>query len=133
VFVVTKGERSGVVLYRAGPYANGTTARLQAVATLVDGNRRSGVERQDRITGADASSDGQWIVLRSLSSIAFYRTAELTAGNVREAFRYSVADVRERQGEGIAFGDKGTIWLASEGGGAGRPGTFAKLLCVLPT
>lgn len=132
VYVVTKGERSAVVLYGAGSFVHGTTARLTPIATIVEGNRRTGVERQNRITGADASNDGQWIVLRTLSSIVFYRASDLTKGDVREALRYSVADVGELQGEGVAFGEDGTVWISSEGGGAGRPGTFAKLNCKLP-
>ena len=132
VYVVTKGERSSVALYSAGPFTNGTTARMQSVATILEGNQQSGVPRQDRVTGAAASSDGKWIVLRTLNSIAFYRASDLTSGTVREAFRYNVAGAGERQGEGVAFGNGGTVWLASEGGGAGRPGLFAKLSCTLP-
>ncbi|HEX6316896.1 MAG TPA: hypothetical protein VFZ73_18620 [Gemmatimonadaceae bacterium] len=132
LYLVTKGERSAVTLYRAGVFAHGTTARLEPVSTIVEGNRRQGVPRQDRITGADASSDGQWVVVRTLYAIVVYRTSELTAGEVKEVLRYSVADVGERQGEGVAFGDGGIIWLMSEGGGAGRAGTLAKLTCTLP-
>jgi hypothetical protein len=132
VFVVTKGERSGVIVYRAGVFANGTTARLEPVATIVEGNQRDGVPRRERITGADASSDGKWIVLRTLSSVVFYRTADLTKGDVREVLRFDVSNIRELQGEGVAFGEGETIWLASEGGGSGRPGMFTKLSCKLP-
>lgn len=130
VFIVTKGERSPVVLYRTPhPFMNGATVRLEPVATIVEGTR--GVPRQDRITGADASSDGRWIVLRSLSAITFYLTSDLESGRVREVLRYDVSALGERQGEGVAFGEGGTIWLVSEGGGAGRPGTLAKLTCTL--
>jgi hypothetical protein len=131
VFIVTKGERSPVVLYRTPyPFMNGATARLEPVATILEGTR--GVPRHDRITGADASSDGRWIVLRSLSAITFYLTSDLESGRVREILRYDVSGLGELQGEGVAFGDGGTVWLVSEGGGAGRPGTLAKLTCTLP-
>lgn len=133
VYVVTKGERSAVVLYRTpGPFTNGATVRLEPVATITDAARGVGVAKQDRITGADASSDGRWIVLRSLSAITFYRASDLESGRVREVLRYDVSGLGERQGEGVAFGEGGTIWLVSEGGGAGRPGTLAKLTCALP-
>jgi hypothetical protein len=132
LLVVTKGERSAVALYRApGKFANGTTVALEPVATIVEGNKRDGVARQQRITGASASRDGRWIALRSLSAITFYQTADLESGKVQEVFRYDVSPVGERQGEGIAFGDDGTVWLSSEGGGAKRPGTLAKLQCTL--
>jgi hypothetical protein len=132
LYIVTKGERSAVTLYRAGSFTNGTTVRLAPVATIVEGNQRSGVARQDRITGASASRDGRWIVLRTLSAVMFYRTSDLESGNVREEFRYSLGTVGGLQGEGVAFADGGTIWLSSEGGGAGRPGTIARISCTLP-
>ena len=132
LFIVTKGERSSVMLYRtAGPFTHGATARLEPVATIIEAARGVGVTRQERITGADASSDGRWIVLRSLSAIAFYRTSDLESGTVTEVLRYDVSAFGERQGEGVAFGTGGTVWLVSEGGGAGRPGTLAKLVCTL--
>jgi hypothetical protein len=132
IYIVTKGERSAVTLYRAGSFTNGTTVRLASIATIVEGNQSAGVPRQDRVTGASASRDGRWIVLRTLSEVMFYRTSDLESGNTREVFRYSLASVSGRQGEGVAFGDGGTIWLSSEGGGAGRPATIAKLSCTLP-
>jgi hypothetical protein len=132
IYIVTKGERSAVTLYRAGSFNNGTTVRLAPIATIVEGNQRTGVPRQDRITGASASRDGRWIVLRTLSALMFYRTSDLESGNPREMFHYSLGSVSGRQGEGVAFGDGGTIWLSSEGGGAGRPGMITRLSCTLP-
>ena len=132
LFIVTKGERSSVMLYRTpGPFTHGATARLEPVATIIEAAKGVGVTRQDRITGADASSDGRWIVFRSLSAITFYRTSDLESGKVSEVLRYDVSAFGERQGEGVAFGTGGTVWLVSEGGGAGRPGTLAKLVCTL--
>jgi hypothetical protein len=132
LFIVSKGERGSVMLYRTRePFMNGTTARLEPIATIVEGTLRDGVPRQDRVTGADASPDGRMIVLRSLSAVAFYLTTDLEAGRVREVLRYDVSSLGERQGEGVAFGNDGTVWLVSEGGGAGRPGTLAKLTCTL--
>lgn len=133
LLLVSKGERSAVSVYRTpGTFANGTTVRLEAIATIASGNGRDGVPRQERITGAAASRDGKWIVMRTLSAAMFYRTSDVEAGKVQEVFRYDVSGLGERQGEGIDFGDGGTIWLASEGGGASRPGSLAKLQCSLP-
>ncbi len=132
LLIVTKGERSAVVLYRTPePFTHGATARLEPVATILDAAKGVGVARQDRVTGADASSDGRWIALRTLSAVTFYLASDLESGRVREVLRYDVSALGERQGEGVAFGSGGTVWLTSEGGGAGRPGTLAKLDCVL--
>ena len=132
VFIVTKGERGPVALYRLpAAFRNGETAKLERVSTLVEANGNGGVERANRVTGASASPDGRWIVLRTLHALAFYSTATFTAGNARELMRYDVSGIRERQGEGVAFGSNGTVLLASEGGGNKRPGTIAKLECTL--
>jgi len=133
LYIVTKGERGPVAVYLVpGGFRNGATAQLARVASLLgaDGNQR-GVPRTQRITGATASPDGRWIALRSLYSVAFYSAADLASGKVREAMRFDVSGIRERQGEGIAFGEDGAVWLASEGGGNKRPGTIARLECTL--
>jgi hypothetical protein len=133
-FIVTKGERGPAALYRVPvAFRNGSTAQLERVATIVEseGNSNAAVARSNRITGAGASRDGRWVVLRSLHAVTFYAAEEITAGRVREVLRFDVSAVRENQGEGVAFGEDGTVWLASEGGGKSRPGTVARLDCTL--
>jgi hypothetical protein len=133
LLLVTKGERSAISVYRSpGAFSNGTTVRLEPIATIAQGKGRDGVSRQDRVTGAAASRDGKWIALRTLQAVTFHRTSDLEAGKVQEILRYDVSGLGERQGEGIDFGEDGTIWLASEGGGASRPGSLARLQCTLP-
>lgn len=133
LFIVSKGERGPVTLYRVPQaFENGAAVRLERVATLSEPEGTKSVGRQDRVTGAGASPDGRWIVLRTLSAITFYDAKTLTTGNTQEAFRFDVSSVRERQGEGVAVGDDGTVWLASEGGGNKRPGTISRLSCTLP-
>jgi hypothetical protein len=133
LLLVTKGERSAISVYRTpGAFANGTTVRLEPLATIAEGNRRDGVSRQDRVTGAAASRDGKWIALRTLQAVTFHRMSDLEAGKVQEVLRYDVSGLGERQGEGIDFGEDDTIWLTSEGGGASRPGSLARLQCTLP-
>jgi|SRR5688572_24809061 len=132
LLIVTKGERGPAALYRASArFRDGATTKLERVATITAANGKQGVSRNNRITGAAASRDGRWIVLRTLSSVAFYSASELESGKVREAFRYDVSRIGEQQGEGVAFGEGGTLWLASEGGGKSRPGTIAQLSCTL--
>ena len=134
LFIVTKGERGPVALYRIPEaFRNGATVKLERVATIVESEGNSGatVARPNRITGAGASRDGRWIALRSLHAVTFYAAEDFTAGNIKEVLRFDVSAIRERQGEGVAFGDDGTVWLSSEGGGSARPGTIARLDCTL--
>ena len=131
MLVVSKGEKSSVGVYRVAAFRDGGTARMENVATIAAGKGSAGVARENRITGGSASRDGRWIALRSLSSLAFYDASELGAGKVREVFRSDVSGVGEPQGEGVSFGDDGTMWLSSEGGGKSKPGAIAKLTCQL--
>lgn len=135
LFIVSKGELGPIALYRVpGRFQNGASVQLVRIATLLEaeGGNTGRVARHDRVTGAGASPDGKWIVLRTLYTLTFYEAATFTTGDAREAFRFDVSGVRERQGEGVAIGDDGTVWLASEGGGNKRPGTIARLSCTLP-
>ncbi len=131
MLVVSKGEKSSVAVYRVAAFRDGGTARMENVATISAGKGSEGVERGGRITGGSASRDGRWIVLRSLSSLTFYDASELGTGKVREVYRSDVSGVGEPQGEGVSFGDDGTLWLSSEGGGKSKPGSIAKLTCQL--
>ena len=134
LFIVSKGEVGPVALYRVpGGFRNGATTQLERVATITESSRgRFGaVARLNRVTGASTSHDGRWVVLRTLDHLTFYNAADFAAGNIREAFRFDVSSVREQQGEGVAFGEGGVVWLASEGGGNKRPGTIARLECTL--
>jgi hypothetical protein len=127
LFVVTKGETGPVAIY-AFPrdLRPGSIVRLERVGGPPDGGKRSD---ENRITDGSVSPDGEWIVLRSLHSLTFHRAADLLSGKWDAGERVSVASVREPQGEGVAFADAATVYLAGEGGGKSQPGSFARLTC----
>ena len=127
LYIVTKGETGPIALYRfPAALRAGAVHRLERVgapALLKAGPRA-------RITDGSVSPDGQWVVLRTNSALVFYRTADLLAGQWREANRVDLAAAREPQGEGVALGPGNTVFIAGEGGGKGQPGTFARFTCV---
>jgi hypothetical protein len=128
VFIVTKGDTGPIGLYRfPKPLTAGATHRLERVGALRD---RGKPQQDDRITDGAISANGEWVVLRTGQHVAFHRAAELMAGNWREARRIDLKALGEAQGEGIAIGSDGTLFLAGEGGGGSRPGTFARLTCA---
>jgi hypothetical protein len=134
LFIVSKGELGPVALYHVpDQFRDGAAVQLERVATITEaeGGSRGRVGRPERITGAGASPDGRWVVLRTLYAITFYEASAFTAGDIRAVFAFDVSGVRERQGEGVALENDGTVWLASEGGGGKRPGTIARLACSL--
>ena len=129
LYVVTKGDTGPVALYRVPAASRGNDAvRLERVGEpLSKGSPAAGA----RITDGAISPDGELVVLRSRTSLTFYRAADCLKGNFREMKRVDVSSLGEPQGEGIAFGPSNMIYLAGEGGGKGRPGTLAVLSCAI--
>jgi hypothetical protein len=125
--IVTKGDAGPVALYRfPRELRPGTLVQLERVGKPRPGRSA----RDDRVTDGAVSPDGAWVALRSRSAIVFYRTAELMAGTWREVWRVSLAALGEPQGEGIAFGDDRTLYVAGESGPRGLAGTFGRLTCA---
>ena len=126
VYVVTKGETGPVALYRLPSKGGGEApVRLERVGEPLASNR---TPQTARITDGAVSPDDDLVALRSIDSIAFYRATDFLKGEFRELRRVDLRPLREPQGEGIAFGASGAVFLAGEGGG-GRNGTFAVLSC----
>ncbi|HEX2078180.1 MAG TPA: hypothetical protein VHG08_10745 [Longimicrobium sp.] len=129
VYVVTKGETGPIAIYRLPRTARpGTPARLERVAEL----RAGQAPRRERITGAAASPDGRWFVLRTLDELRFYRAGELAAGRLAQPLPFDLRPLDEAQGEGVEVGTGGVVYLSSEGGRREDPATLSRLTCTLP-
>lgn len=128
IHVVTKGESGPIALYRAPADAVGEAA-LEKVRGLSAGQ----VDRPERITGADASADGRWIVLRTVRHAAFHRAAELAGGGRGSPRLVDLRELDEPQGEGIGFAPDGSVILTSEAGGKKQPASVSRLSCTLPS
>jgi hypothetical protein len=130
VYLVTKGstDEDSVDLYRwPTPLRPGVTSVLERVRTLVPHPEQLG----DYVTGASASPNGRWVVVRSYSTLAFYRTRDLL-GAGQPAVQMDLLPLGEAQGEGVSLSDDGTVMLTSEGGGSYLPGSATRLTCRLP-
>jgi hypothetical protein len=127
VFIVSKGDPGPVALYRV-PLRAGSVAKLERIGELPSSRTQS----KDRPTGAASSPDGETIAIRTNTWIAFYSRAELTSGRWREKSRFDLTGIGEPQGEGVAFGSGGFVYLDGESGGRSRGGTLARLTCTLP-
>jgi hypothetical protein len=129
LYIVTKGDREPVGLYRfARDMRPGVGTMLERVGGS-PGTRKK-TPPAARVTDGSVSPDGRWVVLRTARALTFHRTAEFTAGNWQEARRVDLASLEEPQGEGVAIGPDDVVYVAGEGGGKGRPGTFAHLSCA---
>lgn len=120
-YVVTKGRRTAVELYRF-PLDSAGTAQLQPVRVLAPVPHSS----RDRVTGAGASPDGRWIAVRTYETLEIYRREALLGGGA-PTIRTSLKSLREPQGEAVAVRDDGRVLLTTEGDG-GDP-ELALLAC----
>jgi hypothetical protein len=120
MFIITKEEGDSAGLYRAAVPTDGAAVTLQRVGQLP----------LRLATGASISADGEWTAVRSNDALLIYRTKELITGKGQPAHRVDLRALREPQGEGVAFGPRGIIYLTGEGP-ALKGGTLAALKCAL--
>ena len=122
IFVVTRDRTAG--LYRSTrPLAAGVELTLE----------RFGELRLAAVTDAEASPDEASVAVRTSKEVVIYRTADITrGGTVPYGLRIPIEGLKESQGEGVALGTGGMLYLASEGRPWNRPGRFIGLRCVLP-
>jgi hypothetical protein len=126
LFVVTKGDKGSIAVYRFPRTAQpGTMSKLEPVGKAI--TEKAGEDA--RITDGAISSDGRWVVLRTKTALTFYPGADFMRGDFRGAKQVDLKPVGEPQGEGIAFGAGDTVYIAGEGGGKKQPGTLAVLSC----
>jgi hypothetical protein len=118
VFIVTK-DRTGL-LFHGRMTSNSHRIELQPIAEL-------GIPV---VTDAEASPDGQLVVVRNSDAATFYRTADLIAGRTAAYARIPIDGLREPQGEGVAF-DGTMLYLSSEGRAWTRGGSFLSLRCTI--
>jgi hypothetical protein len=129
LFIVTKGETDAVGLYRfPRELRPGATHQLERVGKPRASGKAAATER---ITDGAVSPDGTWVVLRTRQGFAIHQAADLFAGNWTDAGRVDLKAVGEAQGEGVAIGADGTVYLTGEGGGKSQPGTFVKYACSM--
>jgi hypothetical protein len=128
LYIVTKGETGPVALYRMPREGwGGATTRLERVGSALQKGKAG---EPARITDGAISPDGEQVVLRTLESLTFYRAADFLKGDFKEVRRIDLRPLREPQGEGVAFGSGGTVYVAGEGGGRSPSGTLAVLTCA---
>ena len=128
VYIVTKGDDSPPALYR---YPAGMRARQDVVLERIRGPMAQPQQRRDYITGAAATPDGRWVAIRTYGALHIYTAADLLNGAGGASITVDLTQLGEPQGEGVAIGDDGTVWLSSEAEGGGAP-RLARLSCVLP-
>lgn len=139
LFVVTKGRKGPVTLYRAphdssagstGSANDGSseTIVLERVREIAP-QPRDGL---DLITSATASANGKWVAIRSYRELWFYRAEQLLGAGGAQPIVVDLTPLRELQGESVAFAQDGSVWLASESENRRQLPTWSRLTCELP-
>lgn len=112
----------------------GSLATLERAGTVpTERFQATTIRRQTRITDAETSPDGKWVAMRTNKELLLYRADDVVAGHFDRFWQFDLSPLDETQGEGVAITNDGDVYLASEGGGHGLPGTFAHLKCQLPS
>ena len=127
LFLLTKEPRAtglyGFPLHLTPDMPN----RLERIATLDAG---SGRDWFARITDAETSADGRTVAVRTNEALFLVPTTALIAGQLSAAAIFPLHRLGEPQGEGVALGANGDVFLVGEGGGRRASGTFARLTCI---
>jgi hypothetical protein len=124
--LVTKGRHAGNVVYRyPPPLRAGERVLLEEVQTLSDGP----MPIPSQITGADASTDGSLVVLRSYQDMTFFRVEDGLLVPI-EGGRVDLGTLEEPQGEGVALGPDGQVALTTEAGSFGGMAALRVLRCT---
>jgi hypothetical protein len=125
LYVVTKGEGTPIRLYRFPSLDGAAPQRLELVATIAG----SGGDKTYRVTDAAVSPDQRWVAMRTNDLVLFFDRHQLLNGDAGTPLAFDARSLDEPQGEGVAWSDPQTLFLAGEGEGAG---TFARISCNLP-
>ena len=132
LYLVTKGHPSLVFRFPQRMEAGTLTTLERVGAVPTERFQATTLRRQTRITDAESSPDGKWVAMRTNKELLLYRAADVAAGHFDTFWQFDLSPLDEAQGEGVAISNDGDVYLASEGGGHGLPGTFAHLKCQLP-
>lgn len=128
VFLVSKGRADPLTVYRyPPPLRPGEQVTLEEVQHLSDGS----MSIPAQITGADASPEGDLVVLRTYQALFFYRVDGGTLVPV-DGGRVTLRTLEEPQGEGVGIGPGGQILLTTEAGNFGGLAALRVLRCRNP-
>ncbi len=129
IHLISKGRHAPPTIYRyPGPPRTDEVVELREVGRLAPAT----VALPYQITGADASRDGRWVAVRTYTAVQLYRIA--WRGRLRPVLPGDGIDLQtlaEPQGEAVAFAPDGSLFLTSEAGPNGVPGTIARVDCRL--
>ena len=127
LFLVSKGRREDIALYRYPlPQQQNAVVALERVRQLFPepGNG------DDRVTAATATSDGRRVGIRTGRSLYVYSVESLLGAGDVDPVVVDLGSLNERQGEGLAMPDLGSIWLSSEADSRDETAVLNRMMCT---
>lgn len=130
LLVVSKGRESAVSIYRSEPLLWPAPDAEPVQMGLLQRLGAEPAELPDQVTGAAVNGDGI-VAIRSYSRLQFYR---FDTDTLRPVLDDPVAldSLGEPQGEGVAMGPRGRVYLVSEAGPQAVAPRLTPLRCRLP-
>ena len=130
VIIVSKGRENPISVYRSAPLEwpgdSAAPVQLELVQQLSDGP----ADLPQQVTGASLG-DGGTLAVRSYARLQFY-SLDGTALRPLLAEPFALDSLAEPQGEGVALGRAGRVWLVSEAGPQAIAPRLTALRCRLP-
>ena len=130
IVIVSKGREHAVSVFGSEPLtwpaADAPPVRLVSIQQLSDGP----VDLPDQVTGASLGRDGT-IAVRAYATLQFYRFAADTLEPLLPE-PFALDSLAEPQGEGVAIGEGGRVYLMSEAGPQAIAPRMTPLRCRLP-
>jgi hypothetical protein len=125
LFIVTKGRDTAAAVYRYPGTLRPGLVTLERVQQLTAGI----VQMPDMVTGAASAPDGATVAIRTYSAVRLYHMDGDSLTSIGSA-RLSPAG--EPQGEGIALGADGDMFLVSEMGPMRGAAPLTRIRCRMP-
>ena len=108
-------QEKAAALYRVPAAENGAPAQMQKIKTLTG--------FAEKITGAASASDGRRVALRTHTQLAVFTATDLVSPRRGQSDDQSTCQAwASPQGEGVAFGEGGTIFSLAGVAAAIEPG-----------
>ncbi|HEX2166791.1 MAG TPA: hypothetical protein VHG09_06085 [Longimicrobiales bacterium] len=124
IYIITKGRRDGITLYRyPPPLRSGERVQLERIQQLKEGV----AQVPDLVTGADAAPDGERIAVRTYSRVTIFRFDNDTLVTV--GAESDITSLGEPQGEAVTFAGGDTLLLATEAGPAREKPFISAVTC----
>lgn len=128
--IVSKGREHPISVYRSSPLEWPAAPEREVTLSLVQRLSNEPSSLPDQVTGSALDADGR-LAVRSYATLQFYRIREDGLSPLlTEPFRLD--SLGEPQGEGVAVGRRGRVYLVSEAGPQGIAPRLTPLRCRLP-